>query len=391
MAADEMTYTDSAPLMLPDAIRHRFPVFENLTYINSCSQGALSDVVRAAYHDYLAGLEREGSLWEHWMGRQEIVRAQLATLLNAAPSEIAVTTSGSAAVSAVASAFDFGGTRNKVVTTDLEFPMIGQIWHAQERHGAEVVHVPTDPDNTIPLGRFAAAIDDRTAAVSITGVCYRNGAALDLKPIIDLAHSRGALVLVDAYQGVGAIPLDVEELGVDFLSGGCLKYLLSSPGVGFLYARAATTAALRPTVTGWFAARDIFAMDIHSYDPATDARRFESGTPAVPSLYAAAAGISLMLEIGVANSWSHVEGLLAQLRAGIADIGGTVVTPTAQHGPMLAVATTDEHAAVAALGQDGVVVSSRDGNVRISPHCYNNSADVEAVLASLHRHRQLLR
>lgn len=391
MAVDEKTRTPSAPIVLPDTIRHRFPVFENLTYINSCSQGALSDVVRAAYDDYLAGLEREGSLWEHWVGKQEIVRGQLATLVNATPSEIAVTTSGSAAVSALASAVNFGGTRNMVVTTDLEFPMIGQIWHAQERYGAEIVHVTVDPDHTIPLDRFAAAIDDRTAVVSITQVCYRNGAALDLKPIIDLAHSRGALVLLDAYQGVGGVPLDVEDLGVDFLTGGCLKYLLSSPGVGFLYARQSTTAALRPTVTGWFAARDIFAMDIHSYDPAADARRFESGTPAVPSLYAAAAGISLMLEIGVANSWSHVQSLLTQLRAGIADIGGTVVTPTGAPGPLLAVATTDEHAAVAALGEDGVVVSSRDGNVRISPHCYNNGADVEAVIAALHRHRQLLR
>jgi len=385
------TTTTTATGGLPGSIRHRFPVFDHLTYLNSCSQGALSDSVRAAYQDYLAGLEREGSLWEHWVGKQEIVRRHLATLLGAAPAEIAVTTSGSAAVSSLASAVDFGGSRTRVVTTDLEFPMIGQIWHAQERRGAEVVHVPAEPDNTIPLDRFAAAIDDRTAIVSVTQVCYRNGAALDLAPIIELAHSRGALVLVDSYQGVGAIPLDAAELGADFISGGVLKYLLSSPGVGFLYANQATTAALRPTVTGWFAARDIFAMNIDSYDPAPDARRFESGTPAVPSLYAAEAGISLMLEIGVANSWSHVQDLLAQLRAGVEGLGGTVVTPAALAGPMLAVATTDEHAAVQALERDGVIVSSRDGNVRISPHCYNIGTDIEAVIAALHRNRHLLR
>ncbi|MEJ7647558.1 MAG: aminotransferase class V-fold PLP-dependent enzyme [Nakamurella sp.] len=376
---------------LPELIRHRFPIFEHLTYVNSCSQGALSDVVRASYQDYLDGLEREGSLWEHWVGKQESVRGQLATLLGATPAEIAVTTSGSAAVSSLASSFDFSPGRNKVVTTDLEFPMIGQIWHAQERRGAEVVHVPADPDNTIPLERFAETIDDRTAIVSLTQVCYRNGARMDLAPIIELAHARGALVLVDAYQGVGAVPLDVVELDADFVTGGVLKYLLSSPGVGFLYAKQATTAALQPTVTGWFAARDIFAMDIHSYDPAPDARRFESGTPAVPSLYAAEAGIALMLEIGVANSWSHVQGLLAQLRAGVERIGGTVATPIGSAGPMLAVQSTDEHAAVKALERDGVIVSSRDGNVRISPHCYNNDADVEAVIAALHRNRELLR
>ncbi len=391
MAANEEPTITPLAGELPGSIRHRFPVFEHLNYINSCSQGALADSVRAAYQDYLDGLEREGSLWGHWVGKQEIVRQHLATLLGASPAEIAVTTSGSAAVSSLASSIDFGGTRNKVVTTDLEFPMIGQIWHAQERRGATVVHVPADEDNNIPLERFEAAIDDRTAIVSITQVCYRNGAALDLKPIIELAHSRGALVLVDAYQGAGAIPLDVVDLGADFVSGGVLKYLLSSPGVGFLYANQATTADLTPTVTGWFAARDIFAMDIHSYDPAIDARRFESGTPAVPSLYAAEAGISLMLEIGVANSWSHVRGLLAQLRSGVEGLGGTVVTPAGRAGPMLAVATTDEHAAVRALEQDGVIVSSRDGNVRISPHCYNNAGDIDAAIASLHRNRHLLR
>lgn len=398
MAVEEETSTGAVAASvaassgsLPESIRHRFPIFEHLTYVNSCSQGALSDSVRAAYQDYLEGLEREGSLWEHWVGKQESVRGQLATLLGATPAEIAVTTSGSAAVSSLASSFDFGSGRTKVVTTDLEFPMIGQIWHAQERRGAEVLHVPADPDNTIPLDRFADAIDDRTAIVSLTQVCYRNGARMDLAPIIELAHSRGALVLVDAYQGVGAVPLDVAELDADFVTGGVLKYLLSSPGVGFLYAKQATTAALQPTVTGWFAARDIFAMDIHSYDPAQDARRFESGTPAVPSLYAAEAGISLMLQIGVADSWLHVQGLLAQLRAGIEGIGGTVATPAALAGPLLAVSTTDEHAAVKALENDGVIVSSRDGNVRISPHCYNNDADVEAVIAALHRNRHLLR
>ncbi|WP_028937246.1 aminotransferase class V-fold PLP-dependent enzyme [Pseudonocardia spinosispora] len=377
--------------MLADAIRSRFPVFDNIVYLNSCSQGALSDSVRAAYLDYLEGLEREGSLWGHWVERLDQVRGALARLFGVTPGEVAVTTSESAGVAALASALDFDGTRNTVVTTSLEFPTIGQIWHAQERRGARVVHVEADPDSTIPLDRFADAIDDTTLIVSITQVCYRNGSVLDLAPIIELAHSRGALVLVDAYQGAGAIPLDVAALGADFVGGGCLKYLLGSPGVGYLVARADTTAGLVPTTTGWFGARDIFAMDIRSYDPAADARRFESGTPSVPSLYAAAAGVELMLEIGVAETHAHVQGLIGQLRGGIAELGGTVVTPESSRGPLLAVASVDEHEHVAALERDGVVVSSRDGNVRISPHCYNDDTDVEALLKALHTHRHLLR
>lgn len=384
--------TDTAtPTSVADEVRHRFPVFEHVTYVNSCSQGALADVVRAAYEEYLAGMESEGSLWEHWVGRQERVRADLATLLGASGEEVAVTTSASAAISAVASGLDFTAGRDRVVTTDLEFPTVGQIWHAQERRGARVEHVRSEADSTLLLERFDEAIDDRTALVALTHVCYRNGARTDLEPVIALARERGAYVLVDAYQSAGALPLDVGSLDVDFLVGGALKYLLGSPGVGFLYARAGRTDAVVPTATGWFAARDVFAMDASAFDPAPDARRFEAGTPAVPSLYAAAAGIELMLEIGVERTAAHVEGLLHQLREGVEELGGTVVTPQAASGPMLAVASTDDAAHVAALGRERVVVSNRDGNVRVSPHCYNTAEDVDAVLAALHAHRSLLR
>ncbi len=389
MAADLSSSTLTAPL--PAEIRSRFPVFEHQTYLNSCSQGALSDAVRSAYGEYLSGLELEGSLWEHWVARQERVRVALAQLLGATPAEMAVTTSTSAAVGAVASALDLSGGRRKIVTTDLEFPTTGQIWHAQERRGASVVHVRSDPDNTLPLAGLEQAIDDRTALVSVTHVCYRNGAMLDLAPVVALARERGAYVLVDAYQSVGALPLDVSQLDADFVVGGALKYLLGSPGVGFLFARGGRTDGLVPTATGWFAARDIFAMGIDSYDPAPDARRFEAGTPAVPSLYAAAAGIELMLEIGVERTRRHVAGLLEQLRDGLAELGATVATPAYAQGPMLAVASRDEHAHVAGLGRDKIVVSSRDGNVRISPHCYNTAGDIDVLLAALATHRSLLR
>ncbi|WP_368660263.1 aminotransferase class V-fold PLP-dependent enzyme [Ornithinimicrobium sp.] len=359
--------------------------------MNSCSQGALSDSVRRSYEEYLTGMEQEGSQWGHWVARQERLREAMAQLFSTSPSEIAITASASAGINAVASSLDFDSVRNKVVTTSLEFPTVGQIWHAQEKHGAQVVHVRADDDHTIPLSRFEDEIDETTAIVSITHVCFRNGAMLDPTPIIELAHSRGAMVLLDAYQSVGAVPLDMSSLQADFVTGGMLKYLLASPGVGFLYARDFSTKALVPTSTGWFAARDIFAMSIDSYDPALDARRFEAGTPPVPSLYAGAAGVELMLEIGVERTRAHVGVLVDQLRAGIDDLGGTVVTPLDHQGPMVAIAATDENAFVAALEGEKVITSCRDGNVRVSLHCYNNNDDVERVLAALRKHRHLLR
>ncbi len=156
--------------------------------------------------------------------------------MNAAPGDVAVTTSVSAGVSAVASALDFE-RRPRVVVSDFEFPTVGQIWHAQELRGAEVVHVPADGAE-IPLERFAEAIDERTALVAVTAVCFRNGARLPIEEIVELAHERGALVLSSTPTRRSArYPLDVEALGVDFLAAGVLKYLLASAGLAFLWCR----------------------------------------------------------------------------------------------------------------------------------------------------------
>ena len=129
---------------------------------------------------------------------------------------------------------------------------------------------------------------------------------------------------------------------------------------------------------------------IYAFDPAKDARRFESGTPVVPSLYAANAGLALLNEVGVDRAWKATRVLHEDLRVGIEAIGGRVVTPRDRHGPMIAVASRDQHALVEAMANDGIVVSSRDGNVRISPHFYNSAGDVETVLRSLRDHRSLL-
>src|SRR4051794_21757548 len=280
------------------ACRTRFPIFERLVYVNSCSQGALSDSVRAAYDEYLTGWDERGAPWDYWVERTEAARAAFAGLVGGAPDDVAVTTSLSAGGSALASAVDLEA-RPKVVISDFEFPTIGQIWHAQELRGAEVVHIPADGAE-IPLERFEAAIDEQTALVSITAVCYRNGSRLPVEEIARIAHDRGALVLLDAYQAIGTYPLDVTELGVDALAAGVLKYLLGSAGLAFLWTRPGLAGQLLPTQTGWFADRDIFEMDIRDYSPSPTARRFESGTPPVPSIYAGIAGIELMEEIGIA-------------------------------------------------------------------------------------------
>ena len=379
-------------MLLPDSIRDRFPLLNEAVYTNSCSQGALSVDVRAAYQRYLTDWDDKGAPWDLWVELAESARHRFARLLNASTDEIAVTTSVSAGVSSLLSGLRHPDGRNKIVMSDFEFPTIGQNIHAQELLGTKVEHVPAAADVTIPLDRLAESIDEETALVAITHVCFRNGSKTDVKAVIDLAHEAGALVLLDSFQAVGAIPIDVRELGVDFVVGGTLKYLLGSAGLAFLYCRADLLPAITPIQTGWFADEDIFAMDIHDYSPASTAAKFESGTPPVPSIYAGVAGMDLMDEVGIARTERHVEGLTSQLIEGLDRVAAQVVTPRdpSRRGPLIAVATTDAPKMVATLAEEGILTSPRDGNIRLSWHCYNSAEDVEAVVAGLERHSDLL-
>ncbi len=373
------------------AVRERFPIFEKQVYINSCSQGALSLDVKQAYEQYLCDWDERGAPWDYWVERAETTRKSIATLLNAHPDEVAVTTSVSAGVSALASGLSFTGKRNKIVSTAFEFPTVGQVWHAQEQRGAKVIHAPAS-GNVIPLETFERLIDDQTLIVSLTHVCFRNGAKLDIPAIVHLAHRRGALVLADVYQSVGTTPLDVRQLGVDFMVGGVLKYLLASAGLAFLYVREDLINSLHPTAIGWFSQQDIFAMDPTANTPSSTARRFESGTPPIPNTYAALAGLNLIQTLGVEAIEAYVQTLTEALIEGALRAGYNVVTPLQpkQHGALITVKSNDVHQLVNRLAAQGIITSSRDNNLRISPHFYNTLEDIDTVLAALKKNRDLL-
>ncbi len=374
-------------------LRERFPIFQTRTYINSCSYGALSDDVRQAYLSYLDDRDRFGSHWEVWVGKLETLRMMLGQMLNASADEIATASCLSDCVNSLASALEFAGSRNKILLTDFDFPTTAQIWRAQEKRGAVIECVPCDTGElTIPPERFSDYIDETTLLVSIPHICYRNGARLDIKPIIDAAHDRGALVFLDCYQSVGSMPIDVKALDVDFAAGGTLKYLVSTTGAAFMYVRNALIADLEPTASGWFSQGDINAMDIYRNDPAENARRFESGTPNVASLYASIAGLHLTNEVGLDKIAQHVSSLNRTIKEKVRENGFQLAMPAEDdgHGPMVSIRSTDMYKLVAALEQRGITTSCRDGNLRVSAHFYNNADDVEALFEALNHERPLV-
>lgn len=373
--------------MRPDfkALRRQFPLLASKTYLCSNSYGALADSVKAALECYIEDRLTLGVDWDGWVGRLESVRALMASLLNCATGEVALTASLSAGINALASALDYRGDRNRIVVSDFEFPTHAQIWHAQEPRGARIVHVPASAEACIPLENFARVIDERTRLVAITHVCYKNGAKLDVDGVVRLAHDRGAQVLLDCYQSVGSMSVDVKALDVDFAAGGMLKYLLGTAGLGFLYVRDSLIPALVPTASGWFAQADIGAMDITGNTPAPSARRFEAGTPPVLACYAAEAALKLILDVGLPAIGERNQALVARCLHELQGIGWASITPASpeQHGSVVAVPSRDSPALCAALMKRNIVTSSRSDCVRASFHFYNDEADIEAFIASM--------
>src|SRR5580692_1174033 len=271
------------------ALRSRFPILRDKTYLYNCSQGALSDAVEGGMRDYAASWRSSSAPWDEWMAAYEALRGEFARFINAEPDEVAIVTSTSAGINPIASALQFG-KRNRVVMSEYEFPTMGHIWLAQRPRGAEVQFLP-GVDNRVPTEFYARAIDERTLVVPLTHVSFLNGFRSDVAAICRIAHAHGALLFLDGYQDCGTRPLDVKALDVDFFVTGTLKYLLGPPGLGFLYVRRELIGSLTPTMTSWMAQREPFTFNTKRLDPSTDARRFECGSPPMPNIFLARPGL----------------------------------------------------------------------------------------------------
>ena len=369
-------------------IRSRFSIFQRKIYLNSCSQGALSDAVETGLEDYIASWHEQGSPWELWVNRYEEARTAFAQFINASPDEVAIVTSASAGINSIASALNFR-ERKKVVMGEFEFPTMGHVWLAQRVRGAEVQFVSAE-GNSIPAVNYEKMVDRNTRIVPLTRVCFRNGFRSEVSAITQIAHSSGALVMLDDYQDCGTRPVDVKALDLDFFVTGTLKYLLGPPGLAFMYVRKDLISSLIPTITGWFAQSNPFAFDPQNIDLSPTARRFESGSPSVPNVYAAVPGFQLLQEIGMENVAGHIKRLTQSLLSCALDLGIRAKTPADSLGPLVVLQSTDSNLLVRKLAESDIVASNRHDGLRIAFHVYNTMDDVKAVAELLKKNINLL-
>ena len=370
------------------SIRSRFPVFKNKIYVNSCSQGALSDAVEASLLEHIRTWHAEGSPWDLWVEHYEAARASFARFIGARPEEVAIVSCASAGISSVASALDFTRRRRKIVMGEFEFPTMGQIWLAQQARGAQIRFIAAQ-NGRIPSESYAKEIDEETLIVPVTGICFMNGARSDVPEVVKLARERGALVMLDDYQDCGTRPVDVKALDVDFYVSGVLKYLLGPSGIAFLYVRPELIASLTPTITGWFGQENPFAFDVKHFNPAGSARRFESGSPPLPHVFAVPPALDLLSGVGFANIASHVAGLAQALLSGARELGIETKTPADSRGPLVVLRMKDSDAAVKKLAAHNIVASNRMDGLRLSFHIYNTLDDVRSILEVLRENLDL--
>ena len=377
-------HTETAALSWAD-YRREFPIFETATYLNTCSLAPLARRVAGAVEQFLSLWHRHGAAawYGPWWEEIATLRGRIARAIGAAPEEVALFPNVTGALLAAASALDVRA-RPRVVLSALEFPTTRYLW--QTTAGVEHVVLGSAEETTVPLEAYEAAVDERTALVVGSHVSFTSGMIRDIAALSRVAHACGALSLVDAYQSVGQLPLHVRAAGVDFLVGGTLKWLLGGPGMAFLYVRRELIPRLHPEAVGWFAHRDQFAF-ASAFDYAEDARRFEGGTPSVAAVYAASAGLAMVLEIGIDRLRARQLELVADLvaRAQEAGLRPRVPADLSRHAGIVTIPRADPPKVVAGLREAGVIVDSRPGIVRISPFFFNVPDDhrraVEALLA----------
>lgn len=376
--------------MTDDLLRYRsaFPILERTTYLISNSLGAMPRAVHDALQGYAGTWATRGvRAWEErWWTLAADVGDEIGALMNAPKGSVAVHPNVTTCQAVVASCLDFSGARDKVVYTDLNFPSVMYFWEAQRARGARVEMVRTDDGITVPTERLLDAIDERTRLVPVSHVLFRSAFINDAAAIVEKAHRVGAHVLLDTFQSLGTVPVDVQALDVDFACGGVLKWLCGGPGVAYLYVRPDLGRTLAPAFTGWIAHEDPFGFEVGPTRYADPPRRFMNGTPNVPGLEAARPGLRIVGEVGVARIREKSERQTARL-VELADARGwRVNTPRdpRRRGGTVSIDMPESREVCGELLKRDILVDWRPkAGVRMSPHFYTADRELETAVAAV--------
>ena len=378
--------------MQDDLLRYRkeFPILERTTYMISNSLGAMPRGVYDSAREFCDVWAMRGvRAWEEkwWMMSRE-VGDEIAAIMNAPSGSVSVHQNVTIVQAIVASCFDFSGRRNKVVYSDMNFPSIMYFWEAQQSRGARVHMVKTDDGIHVPTESLLDAIDEQTLLVPISHVVFRSAYIKDAKAIIEKAHRVGAHVVLDTFQSLGTVPVDVQALNPDFVTGGVLKWLCGGPGTAYLYVRPDLGKKLEPRLTGWFAHEHPFTFEVGATHYAEPPYKFMQGTANIPALYTALPGLKIIREVGVDRIREKSRKMTARLIELADQRGWKVNSPRnpEQRAGTVSIDmpnATSEAVCKELLGRDVLVDFRPKAGVRFSPHFYNTMEEIERALQTV--------
>ncbi|MEV4715202.1 aminotransferase class V-fold PLP-dependent enzyme [Micromonospora sp. NPDC049374] len=364
------------------ALRAEFPLVHTCVYLNSNSTGAVPRGGEQVLHDYWETLRTwRDDVWQDWHIGLDRYADSVAALIGAPPGSVLTDANLSTFLARVASCFDYRKPRNRVVITDLDYPTVPFIFRAYGRYGAEVDVVGTGGPH-LDQEAVEARLDERTLLVCVPHASFTSGATVDLSHLVARAHQVGALVVVDAFQTVGVMPLDVTALGVDVVIGGSHKWLCGV-GTGFLYVRPDLVPLLTPAATGWQAGDRALTFR-PSFGWAAGIRRFAGGTPYPLTSLISQIGLDLLLGVGIDAIRRHSLALTQRLLDRTEAAGIVVVSPTsiAQRGGVVCLDIPDGEAVKRRLAARDVICSWRS-YLRVGPHVYNTLDEIDLFMDAL--------
>ncbi|HZB44234.1 MAG TPA: aminotransferase class V-fold PLP-dependent enzyme, partial [Pyrinomonadaceae bacterium] len=360
-------------------------------YLISHSLGAMPRETYDSLREYADMWAARGvRAWaEGWWEMPLSIGDEVGKIIGAPPGTVAMHQNVSVCQSVILSCFEPEARRNKIVYSDLEFPSVMYVYDAHARQGRfRVERVPSDDGTTAPLDKMLAAIDEETLLVPLSHVLFKSAFLQDALAITRRAHEVGALVVLDTYQSAGTVPFSVTELGVDFCTGGSVKWLCGGPGAGYLYVHPRHWGRLEPKVTGWMAHEQPFSFDAAPIRYAEGIARFLHGSPAVPALYAAREGYRVINEIGVGRIREKSVRQTQRLIELCEEAGFRVTSPRdpERRGGTITVAVPHAAAVTRELIRREIIVDYRPGaGVRLSPHFYTKDEELELAVGEMRR------